>query len=334
MKTKVYLRDKKASREVPITSKTKPEIGDELINRWQNILDLTAEILNIPAALIMQITKTHMTVFLKSQNPENPYPEKGKDELGHGLYCETVIGTDKPFLIENALKNENWETNPDIELDMIAYYGLPVKWSDEEIFGTLCILDTKTNAFPDTHQRLLKSYKDMIEQDLYNLELYHHLYGFARVDSLTGIPNRLALFEALDEACDRFHDDKRPFSFTILDINSFKAVNDRFGHVEGDEVLKAVGRALDDHFKSPHFFARLGGDEFALILKDTDEKDALKAVRTFNDALKGYPLLKKHKIQFKYGIAAMTQNVTTSNKLYRQADLDLMMRSERTGYPE
>ncbi len=75
----------------------------------------------------MRITKENMEVFLRSENIENPYPPDGKDQLGHGLYCETVIGDDSELSIDNSLHSKTWQDNPDVKLDMIAYYACRLK---------------------------------------------------------------------------------------------------------------------------------------------------------------------------------------------------------------
>ncbi|MFO7611180.1 MAG: HAMP domain-containing sensor histidine kinase [Clostridia bacterium] len=168
MKTKasVYMRSSSESRVVGITGADKPMINENMLGKWQHLINLVAKILNIPAALIMKITEENMQVFLKSQNPENPYEPDGSDRLGHGLYCETVIGTNRELLVENALDDEKWKDNPDTGLNMISYYGLPLKWPDEEMFGTICVLDGKTNDYGKNARELIGEIKEAIESDL------------------------------------------------------------------------------------------------------------------------------------------------------------------------
>ncbi|MBN2557916.1 MAG: HAMP domain-containing histidine kinase [Clostridia bacterium] len=177
MKTKasVYLRGSSKFKVVSITGEDKPMINEDMLGKWQHLINLTAKILNIPAALIMQITEENMQVFLKSQNPENPYESGGSDRLGHGLYCETVIGTNRELLVENALENEKWKDNPDAGLNMISYYGLPLRWPDEEVFGTICILDSKENDYERNATELIGEIKEAIEADLKFLVDYEKL---------------------------------------------------------------------------------------------------------------------------------------------------------------
>lgn len=160
---------------VPVSSEDKPEVSEEIIAHWQNILDLTAKIVNVPASLIMRTNKEEIEVFLKGNIAGNPYEKNEKAPLNSGLYCETVMGSRKPLLVPNALKDELWKNNPDIKLNMISYYGLPITWPDGELFGTYCVLDNKENVYSKDYTELLKLFKSSIENDLkilsYNDEL-------------------------------------------------------------------------------------------------------------------------------------------------------------------
>jgi diguanylate cyclase (GGDEF)-like protein len=87
-----------------------------------------------------------------------------------------------------------------------------------------------------------------------------------RRDDLTGLPNRLAFFEALESAFLRFASLREQFCVLYLDLNDFKIVNDRFGHVNGDKLLIEVGRRLKESVREADLVARLGGDEFAIAV--------------------------------------------------------------------
>lgn len=151
---------------VPITSEAKPELTSELIEKWQKMINLVAQIIGVPAGLIMKVTKEDMEVFLKSDDKDNPYEENEKAPLLSGLYCETVIGSNDKLLVPDARLDEDWKNNPDVKLDMISYLGLPIKWPDSEVFGTICVLDSKTNSYSALYEDFLKQAKTMLEQDL------------------------------------------------------------------------------------------------------------------------------------------------------------------------
>jgi PAS domain S-box-containing protein len=141
------------------------DIPDNFLEKWQGIADLLAKVIDVPAALIMKTDNEFMEVFISSQSENNPY-HPGDKEQWYGLYCETVIKTQKALLVPNALKDEKWNKNPDIKLGMISYLGVPINYPDKQPFGTLCVLDKKENKFSPENKALLYQFKNVIELDL------------------------------------------------------------------------------------------------------------------------------------------------------------------------
>lgn len=145
----------------------KSEIGitDEIVNTWQGIVNTIAEIINVPSALIMKVDEPYIEVFRSSESSSNPYKAGDRENLA-GLYCEKVINTRNRLLVPNALKDKEWDKNPDIELGMISYLGFPLLWPDGEVFGTICVLDSKENKYEKRYEKLLASFKELVEAHL------------------------------------------------------------------------------------------------------------------------------------------------------------------------
>ncbi len=141
------------------------KIPNGIIQKWQRTVDLLAELLDVPAALIMRVDPPYIEVFRASSNEKNPYRVGEKDKL-EGLYCETVIKSDNKLLVPNALKDEAWKNNPDIKKGMISYLGFPIKWPNGSFFGTLCVLDNKENSYNKRNEEILKEFKELIETHL------------------------------------------------------------------------------------------------------------------------------------------------------------------------
>ncbi len=143
------------------------EIPQDTLKKLQNIVDIMAELMNIPAALIMRLVDTDIEVFLSSQSDNNPYhPGDREHFLGSGLYCETVITSNDKLLIPNALKHPKWKNNPDIKLNMISYLGYPIKLPDGSSFGTICVLDNKENAYSPIFESLVSNFRDVVQSHL------------------------------------------------------------------------------------------------------------------------------------------------------------------------
>ncbi|MFP4427337.1 MAG: sensor histidine kinase, partial [Spirochaetaceae bacterium] len=151
---------------VPITSSSKPEIPSDFEDKWQEIVTLAARIIKVPAGLIMRLHENEIEVFASSTSDGNPYEEKERAELGLGLYCETVVGRREELLVPHALEDPDWETNPDVELDMFSYLGVPVRWPDGEVFGTFCVLDRKRNEYDQDQRHLVHRLAELVESDL------------------------------------------------------------------------------------------------------------------------------------------------------------------------
>jgi len=141
-------------------------IDSLMAEKWQQVLDLIASLVRVPAALIMRVEPPSIKVFLSSHSPGNPYEEHELAPLNTGLYCETVMASRGKLLVPNALADTAWCNNPDIKLGMISYLGLPLVWPDEHVFGTICVLDRKENAYSDLHIRVLEQFRDVVERDL------------------------------------------------------------------------------------------------------------------------------------------------------------------------
>ena len=151
------------------------EIPEEFILNWQRTIDIMAETIQVPAGLIMRVHHKEIEVFIKSQNKENVYKQAEKADLDTGLYCETVMDTQKELLVPNALKDPSWDTNPDIELGMISYCGLPLTWPDEKIFGTICVLDLKENHYNELYRALMHQFREIIQLGLKSIFDNHKL---------------------------------------------------------------------------------------------------------------------------------------------------------------
>jgi len=103
-------------------------------------------------------------------------------------------------------------------------------------------------------------------------ENIQQLQKSAFLDPLTQIPNRRYLEKKLDEFLEEFQKLGKVFGFIFLDIDDFKKVNDTYGHLVGDRVLKAIAHTMLANVKPEDVVARYGGEEFAIILKNIDEE--------------------------------------------------------------
>ncbi|WP_421188331.1 GAF domain-containing sensor histidine kinase [Aeromonas enteropelogenes] len=145
------------------------EIPDSLRLSWQKTINLMAELFHVPAGLIMRVHPNEIEVFITSQTPDNCYPAGAREHLDSGLYCERVMDTRQELLVPNALKDPEWDHNPDIKLGMISYCGLPLCWPDGRIFGTICVLSREENDYGGLYRQLLWQFRDSVQQSMHTL---------------------------------------------------------------------------------------------------------------------------------------------------------------------
>lgn len=141
------------------------EVPEETVKKWQNIVNVMAEVMNVPAALIMRVFPSEIEVFRASDTAGNPYKVGDRENL-LGLYCEEVIRADKELLIADARESDRWKSNPDIKLGMVSYLGYPLRWPDGEIFGTICVLDSDKNEYNELFRKLMVQFEELVESHL------------------------------------------------------------------------------------------------------------------------------------------------------------------------
>jgi GAF domain-containing protein len=145
------------------------QVPCEILQKWQEIVNVVAEIVHVPSALVMKVEPPNIKVLVSSESNGNPYERDEVAALNTGLYCETVMKTRQSLLVPDALRDDEWKSNPDIKLGMISYLGFPVAWPDGRIFGTICVLDKKENAYSGLYRKFLLQCRDVLQADLSSL---------------------------------------------------------------------------------------------------------------------------------------------------------------------
>ena len=150
-----------------INNEVKIDVPTDILGKWQEIANILAEMIRIPAALIMRFKDPYIEVFVASNSEGNPYHPGDKEMLyGSGLYCEMVIKTQNKLLVPDALADANWKNNPDVKLNMISYLGFPILLPNKKPFGTICVLDNKPNEYSKTTEKLMLKFRSLIESHL------------------------------------------------------------------------------------------------------------------------------------------------------------------------
>jgi diguanylate cyclase (GGDEF)-like protein/PAS domain S-box-containing protein len=173
------------------------------------------------------------------------------------------------------------------------------------------------------------NYRDVSERKVLEEQLRHQAFH----DVLTGLANRSLFRDRLDHALARAARGGRPTAVLYLDLDDFKAVNDRLGHAEGDRLLVAVGERLRSTTRDGDTVARLGGDEFAIIVEETDPAEAALAAERIVEAVARPFELGERQVAApaSIGIAIRMADGGDADELLRRADIAMYAAKARGG---
>ena len=177
-------------------------VSDDFLGKWQKTTNVMAEVFDVPAGLIMRVLPQQIEVLVSSHTPGNPYEADEKANLNTGLYCETVMATRAMLHVPHALEDERWKNNPDVALNMVSYLGVPLVWPDDEVFGTICVLDSKKRVYQQRYVDLLWEIKRAIEADFQVMDQQQKLMA-SNADLLKVNRELLRSNGELKEALDR-----------------------------------------------------------------------------------------------------------------------------------
>lgn len=155
-------------------------------------------------------------------------------------------------------------------------------------------------------------------------DLERRLERQARVDQLTGLPNRVHFFERFDMEIAHARRSDRPLSLLMLDIDFFKSVNDTHGHLAGDAVLRAVGASLAGTAREVDLCARLGGEEFGILLHETTLAEALVVAERMRTAVSDQTISLEQgptlRVTVSVGITVLSAMDTHPDQIIERAD--------------
>lgn len=143
----------------------KATIPEAVVERWQHFVDTISSLLGAPSAMINRLDPPELEVFRSSIGPCNPFPAGTRMPL-LGIYCEAAVKRRQRVQVTDARNDPEWADSPTAKAGIYAYLGFPLFWPDGNVFGTLCVVDTKENLWGEYAETLLATFKDAIETHL------------------------------------------------------------------------------------------------------------------------------------------------------------------------
>jgi diguanylate cyclase (GGDEF)-like protein/putative nucleotidyltransferase with HDIG domain len=183
--------------------------------------------------------------------------------IGQGL-SGWVAHNRKPIINGNPSVEPGYLNDPSKFSTLSSALAVPLE-GISGIIGVLALYRGERDAFTSDHLRILLAVSGKMALSIENALKYQQAEDSATTDYLTGLPNARSLFLQLDRELARCKRDNSGLTVMVSDMDGFKQINDRFGHLEGNRVLRLFAQALKDGCREYDYVARMGGDEFVVI---------------------------------------------------------------------
>ena len=183
--------------------------------------------------------------------------------VGQGL-SGWVAHNRKPIINGNPSVEPGYLNDPSKFSTLRSALAVPLE-GIAGVIGVLALYRAERDAFTSDHLRILLAVSGKMALSIENALKYQQAEDSATTDYLTGLPNARSLFLQLDRELARCKRDNLALTVMVSDMDGFKQINDRFGHLEGNRVLRLFAQALKDSCREYDYVARMGGDEFVVI---------------------------------------------------------------------
>jgi diguanylate cyclase (GGDEF)-like protein len=199
---------------------------------------------------------------------------------------------------------------------------VPLRSVEGPIGSLSAITRAKPPVFSPEAADLLEALALRAGPALHNAHRFAEAIQLAELDSLTGLANQRVFHELLQREVARSRRYGRRLTLIVLDLDDFKRINDRVGHLAGDAVLAEVANRLRGCVRSTDIACRVGGDEFAVILPESTRGDADHLAARIERAVASEPIAKAGTLKISAGVAELSADDTATD-LFERADEDL-----------
>lgn len=304
---------------------------------------LAAAVTQTPIALI-SLVDTHRQWFKAHVGIEACETSRSVSFCAHAILKSELLE------IEDASRDPRFSDNPFVRGDpgVRFYAGMPLVMPAGEAVGTLCVIDRVPRRLDATQrmalevlarnvvtelemrQRVVELEAEVMRRQEAEMRIMH----LATRDPLTGLPNRAALMDRLQQGIKTAIRDRSLMAVLFLDLDRFKWINDTLGHDVGDCLLQQMAGRLTGLLRDSDTVARLGGDEFAVLLPALHcPQEAERIAQKIIDSVMQPMTLRGHHVQVgcSLGLALYPAQGETEEALLRHADLAMYQAKESSG---
>lgn len=287
------------------------------LEKWQKTVELMSEIYDSACGSIVQFRQQEFNVVVTNQCDKNFLEVNSTWPWEMQTFCRRIMETKAPLYVNDAAGSSEWSKSHPVESGPVrSYFGLPIMWPDQSLFGTICVIDTKVSNYNPTLLKLLRQLADLVESDLTHISHYEEIKNLALTDELTSVYNRRG-FNAIAKQCIKTAKQlQHNLAIVYFDIDNLKIINDIYGHVVGDFIIKSLGNILQKNFRKTDVISRLGGDEFAVLLLKTSLEDIKNMCEridiAFNKVIAKHDKSKTTNAMISYGFKIYSANTRLS----------------------
>ncbi len=305
-------------------------VFDELLRRAQRLLGFKKILLSLynPDTQAFDrvngigISKRKLKVARKIHPPLTVIKNLFKDcyRISHSYYipAEDVDREVQPYMVYKTVKFKKRIEKFWVAGDILVS---PIYSREGELLAMLSLDEPYDNLAPTREKvRLLEAFGDFLGLAIENHNLFQKIERLSYTDELTGLPNYRFFKEKLTQFIEKR---VTPISIILVDLDGFKMINDRYGHLFGDEILKITASSLFKAVGRDGFVTRYGGDEFIIILPKVGIRGAKNRIKEFEKILSSNSNTKK--IGFSCGIALYPENGKNYAELIDYADKRLYL---------
>ncbi len=306
-------------------------ISRDIEGTFQSFFDIAEEVAGIDSCAYISVS-----------------PDSRENNVVATRHVDLPGGTASPLIVAPALIAKTF-TKP-VYLDSAkipAFASICEAWGasslvafplqkDREIIGALVFGKRPPNPFTIVQIKLLWVLAIQAENHLLQSEAVKALSFYSFLDPLTHLYNRRFFDDQLEKEILRSRRNGKPFSLLMLDLDGFKAYNDRFLHSSGDVALQEFASILRDSVREVDTVARLGGDEFAIILVESNAEGARDLAKRIVDrlakhSLPGLDKVRTERLSVSVGVATFPSDSFDKRDLFHKADRALYIAKSQGG---
>jgi diguanylate cyclase (GGDEF)-like protein len=239
--------------------------------------------------------------------------------MGQGL-SGWVAENGKPIVNGNPSVEPSYLNNRSCTSALQSAVAVPLEGSGG-ILGVLTLYHMERDAFTKDHLRILMAINPKIGMSIENALRFQQAESSATTDYLTSLPNARSLFLQLDAEVSRARRSDKPLTVVVLDLDELKQINDRYGHLEGNRLLREVAGGLKANCRQYDYVARMGGDEFVVLISGVTPEEAETRIEEFRHVVSGIGIQSFDKpLSASIGVAHFPRDGGDAEQLLAEAD--------------